>query len=154
MSDATRASSPPVSTRSSSARAEFEFSEADKESFAALSASMSILGVCVMLLALLWGVVALVVFYSGFVAGGVGLVAGAALCVLMGAWAMSGGRSLSALVRTRGRDVEHLMAAVRQLRRMAVGMVAVALLVAAAAAGMVWCTFLADKGGRCFAGWG
>jgi hypothetical protein len=86
-----------------------------------------------------------------------GLVAGAAVCILVAWWMMSAGRSLSALVATRGRDVEHLMGAVAQLRRLfgfaRVAVIVFALLGAAFAGTIFWCTFAADKGGRCFAGW-
>ncbi len=86
------------------------------------------------------------------------LVAGAAVCLPLGWWATSAGRSLSALVRTRGRDVAHLMEAVAQLRRLfgfaRVFIIVYALAAAAAGGAFVWCKFVVEKGGRCFAAWG
>jgi hypothetical protein len=61
------------------------------------------------------------------------------------------------MVRTRGRDVAYLIDAVAQLRRLfgfaRVFIIVYALAAAVAAAGFVWCNFVLDKGGRCFAGW-
>jgi hypothetical protein len=147
---ALRASAPPPG--------EFEFSEANKEDLASLAASMSFVGVCVMLLGLMSGTFALAAGYGGFVAIAAGLVAGAAVCLPLGWWATSAGRSLSALVRTRGRDVAHMMEAVGQLRRLfgfaRVFIIVYALAAAAAGAAFVWCTFVVEKGGHCFAAWG
>jgi hypothetical protein len=137
---------------------EFEFSEADKEGLAALAASMSFVGVCVMLLGLMSGTFGVGAAYGGFVAVGIGLAAGAAVCLPLGWWATSAGRSLSALVRTRGRDIKHLREAVVQLRRLfgfaRVFIIVYALAAAAAGAAVVWCNFAVEKGGKCFAGWG
>lgn len=137
---------------------EYEFSEANKEGIAALAASVSFVGVCVMLLGLMSGTFALAAGYGGFAAIAVGLVAGAALCLPLGWWATSAGRSLSALVRTRGRDVALLMEAVGQLRWLfgfaRVFIIVYALAAAAAGAAFVWCNFVVEKGGKCFAGWG
>jgi hypothetical protein len=139
------------------ARADYEFSDGDRDSIRALAASVSFVGVCLMLLGVLSGVFALGAVYAGFVPSGLGLVAGAAVSILVAWWMMSAGRSLSALVATRGRDVEHLMGAVAQLRRLfgfaRVAVIVFALLGAAFAGTIFWCTFAADKGGRCFAGW-
>jgi hypothetical protein len=156
---APRASAPPGAPRASAPpHGEFEFSEANKEQLAALAASMSFVGVCVMLLGLMSGTFALAAGYGGFAAIGAGLVAGAAVCLPLGWWATSAGRSLSALVRTRGRDVAYIMDAVGQLRRLfgfaRVFIIVYALAAAAAGATFVWCNFVVEKGGRCFAGWG
>jgi hypothetical protein len=137
---------------------EYEFSEAHKEDLASLAASTSFVGVCVMLLGLMSGTFALAAGYGGFAAIAVGLVIGSAVCLPLGWWSMSAGRSLSALVRTRGRDVAHLMEAVVQLRRLfgfaRVFIIVYALAAAAAGAAFVWCNFVVEKGGRCFAAWG
>jgi len=137
---------------------EYEFSEAHKEALAALAASTSFVGVCVMLLGMMSGVFALGAGYGGFLAVAAGLVAGAAVCLPLGWWTTAAGRSLSALVRTRGRDVAHLMDAVVQLRRLfgfaRVFIIVYALAAAAVGAAFVWCNFVVEKGGRCFAGWG
>ncbi len=172
MSDAPRAPAPRASAappadapRAPAPRAsaapppgEYEFSEERKEDLAALAASMSFVGVCVMLLGLMSGTFALAAGYGGFAAVGVALVAGAAVCIPLGWWAMSAGRSLSALVRTRGRDVAHLMDAVVQLRRLfgfaRVFIIVYALAAAVAGAAFVWCNFVVEKGGKCFAAWG
>jgi hypothetical protein len=137
---------------------EYEFSEVHKEDLAALAASTSFVGVCVMLLGLMSATFALAAGYGGFTAIGVGLVVGAAVCLPLGWWSTSAGRSLSALVRTRGRDVAHLMDAVGQLRRLfgfaRIFIIVYALAAAAAGAAFVWCNFVVEKGGRCFAAWG
>lgn len=149
----------PSAPRASSASPdEYEFSEEHKEGFAALAASMSFVGVCVMLLGLMSATFGLAAVYGGYAAVGAGLVAGALVCLPLGWWSTSAGRSLSALVRTRGRDVAHLMAAVVQLRRLfgfaLVFIIVYALAAAVAGGGFVWCTFLQEKGGKCFAGFG
>lgn len=168
MSDAPRAPAPRASTSPPAASAgsastspppgEYEFSEANKEELAALAASTSFVGVCVMLLGLMSGTFALGAGYGGFAAVGAALVAGAAVCLPLGWWATSAGRSLSALVRTRGRDVAHLMEAVTQLRRLfgfaRVFIIVYTLAAAAAGAAFVWCNFVVEKGGKCFAAWG
>jgi hypothetical protein len=153
MSGAPRPSAPTVA----GARADYAFSDEDRDSIRALAASMSFVGVCLMLLGVLSAVFALGAVYAGFVPSGLGLLVGAAVCVLVAWWMMSAGRSLSALVATRGRDVDHLMGAVAQLRRLfgfaRVAVILFALLGAAVAGVIFWCTFAADKAGRCFAGW-
>jgi hypothetical protein len=163
MSDAARPSGPhgpasapaPVPPRP---RTEYEFSEEHREKFAGLAASMSFVGVCAMLLGMVAGAFAGAAVYAGFAALGGVLAVGAAVGVPTAWWTMSAGRSLSSLVRTRGRDVDHLMAAVAQLRwlfgfaRVFVILVTMAMVITAAAA--VWCTFGVDKAGRCFGGWG
>jgi hypothetical protein len=157
---APRASAAPPAPRASAPPppGEYEFSEAAKEDLAALAASTSFVGVCVMLLGLMSGTFALAAAYGGFAAIGVGLVVGAAVCLPLGWWSTSAGRSLSALVRTRGRDVALLMDAVGQLRRLfgfaRVFIIVYALAAAAAGAAFVWCNFVVEKGGRCFAAWG
>jgi hypothetical protein len=137
---------------------EYEFSEAHKEVFASLAASMSFVGVCEMLLGVVSGVFALGAAYGGFLPVAMGLVVGAAICMPLGWWMTAAGRSLSALVRTRGRDIARLMEAVVQLRRLfgfaRVFVILYALAAMAAGAAFVWCNFAADKGGRCFAGFG
>jgi hypothetical protein len=137
---------------------EFEFSEQHKEAMAALAASMSFVGVCVMLLGFMSATFALGAAYGGYVAIAGGLLAGGSVCLPLGWWATSAGRSLSALVRTRGRDVAHLMDAVTQLRRLfafaRVFIIVYALAAAVAGAAFVWCNFLQEKGGRCFATFG
>ncbi len=165
---ASRASAAPPASRVSAAppprvsaappAGEYEFSETHKEDLAALAASTSFVGVCVMLLGLMSGTFALAAGYGGFAAIGAGLVIGAAVCLPLGWWSTSAGRSLSALVRTRGRDVAHLMDAVGQLRRLfgfaRVFIIVYALAAAAAGAAFVWCNFVVEKGGHCFAAWG
>ena len=152
--------SPPVARPASSLPppGEYEFSEEHKEALAALAASTSFVGVCVLLLGLMSGVFALGAGYGGFFAVAVGLVAGCAVCLPLGWWTTAAGRSLSALVRTRGRDIARLMEAVVQLRRLfgfaRVFIIVYALAAAVAGAAFVWCNFAVDKGGRCFAGFG
>ena len=139
------------------ARVDYEFSEGDRDSIRALAASMSFVGVCLMLLGVLFGVFALGAVHAGFVPGGLALAVGAAVCVVVAWWMVSAGRSLSVLVGTRGRDVDHLMEAVAQLRRLfgfaRVAVIVFALLGAAVAGAVFWCTFAADRGGKCFVGW-
>jgi hypothetical protein len=150
--------SPPVAKASLPPASEYEFSEDRKEIFAHLAASMSFVGVCVMLLGLMSGVFALGAGYGGFLAVAAGFLAGAAVCLPLGWWTTAAGRALSALVRTRGRDVARLMEAAVQLRRLfafaRVFIILYALAAAVAGAAFVWCNFAVDKGGRCFAGFG
>jgi TRAP-type mannitol/chloroaromatic compound transport system permease large subunit len=135
------------------------FSEEQRESLRALSASMSFVGVCLMLFGLLLGVLALGALYIGFATSGLALAAGIATAIALAYipaawWAMSAGRSLSALVRTRGRDAERLMEAIGHLRMLfgfARAVIIVQALIIAAAGGiLVWCTFVMDKGGKCW----
>ncbi len=135
-----------------------EFSEEQKDSFRALAASMSFVGVCLMLFGVLLGVFALGAVYSGFAVNGAAIVAVAAAYAPAAWWTMSAGRSLSALVRTRGGDMGYLMEAVGQMRLLfgfaRAVIILQALLIAAAAGIFVWCTFVVDKGGRCWGAWG
>ena len=129
---------------------EYEFSEDHKEALASLAASMSFVGVCATLLGVMSTAFALGAGYAGFPAGGVGLGIGAAVCLPLGWWTTSAGRSLSSLVRTRGRDVGYLMDAVRQLRRLFGFAPVLIIAYAAAISAIAWCTLLV--GGKCF-GW-
>jgi hypothetical protein len=156
MSDAPRA--PVPRALSAAPPEEFEFSEVHKEGLASLAASMSFVGVCVMLLGIMSGTFALAAAYGGFPGVGMGLSVAAVVCMPLGWWATSGGRSLSALVRTRGRGVAHLMEAVRQLRWLfgfaRIFIIVYALAAMAAGGAFVWCNFVVEKGGKCFAFWG
>jgi hypothetical protein len=140
-----------------------EFSEGERESLRALAASMSFVGVCLILFGALLGMLAAGALYSGFATSGLATGAVAALVVAVaylpaGWWAMSGGRSLSALVLTRGRDAQHLLAAVSQLRRLfglARAMIIVQALVFAAVIGVFfWCSFVVDKSAKCWGSFG
>ncbi|MGO9832664.1 MAG: hypothetical protein ACLP1X_00465 [Polyangiaceae bacterium] len=131
----------------------FEFTEAQKDRFRALAASVSFVGVCTMLFGGMAVLFAFGAVYSGFAANGAGLAVGALLLLVMAWWTVSAGRSLSGLVVTKGRDVERLMEAVEQLRRLfgfaRVAIIVVALLVVGIAGTIVWCTLAVDKGGKC-----
>jgi hypothetical protein len=132
--------------------APYEFSDAHKESFRVLATSMSFVGVCAFLFGLLAGVFVLAELYEGFVPNAIGTAVGAAYYVVTAFWMLSAGRSLSAMLRTRGRDVEYLMDAVTQLRRL-FGLVRVVIIVFAfvvmlALGAYVWCSVL-HPGGRC-----
>ena len=87
----------------------YEFGDAHKESFRALAASTSFVGVCAMML----GVLACLFFvggiYEGFLFSALGAGALAIASLTGGWWMVSAGRSLSALVATRGRDIERLV---------------------------------------------
>jgi hypothetical protein len=136
----------------------YEFADAHKDSFRALAASMSFVGACAMLFGALACVFAAGALYAGFVGLAIGTAFGAAFSLVTAWWTMSAGRSLSALVATRGRDVDHLMRSIAQLRRL-FGLARVVIVVVAVAAvaggGLVlWCTLLVDRGGKCFAPWG
>ncbi len=135
----------------------YDFPEDDKEKFRALAASMSFVGVCLMLFGVLAAVFSLAALYAGFVSAGIGLACAAAVCILVAWWTVSAGRSLSALVATRGRDFEHLMAAVAQLRHLfafaRVAVVVCAVVISGVAGAVVWCMFVLDKGGRCLGSW-
>jgi hypothetical protein len=136
----------------------YEFSDAHKESFRALAASVSFVGVCTLLFSGLMAVFAVVELYMGFVPNGIVTAVVAGIDGMMSWWMVSAGRSLSAMVRTRGRDIEHLMEAVANLRRFfglyRVMIIVLALVVVAAGAIVVWCTFVLERGGRCFGGLG
>jgi hypothetical protein len=126
----------------------FEFSDVQKESFRALSTSMSVLGVFLMLLGGLSAVFALGALYEGFAVNGVAIGAYAVVLMLLASWLLAGGRSLSAMLRTRGRDVGYLMEAVGQLRRY-FGLTLILLMVGlmATIAGVIFC---AVGSGKCF----
>jgi hypothetical protein len=68
-------------------------------------------------------------------------------------WMVSAGRSLSSMVRTRGQDVERLMEAVVQLRRLfglaRVVIIVLAMLVTLGGALVVWCNVMVERGGKC-----
>jgi hypothetical protein len=132
----------------------FEFDEVQKESFASLAASMSFVGVCGMLFAALSVLFVFASIYAGAAVGAIAFSAMTAVMAITSWWTVSAGRSLSAMVRTRGRDVENLMAAVTQLRRLfgmqRILVILVAMAMAAGFAGAVWCAFVVDRGGRCF----
>src|SRR5271163_492412 len=102
MSDATRSGGDP--SESAPLPESFEFSEESRDAIRALAASMSFVGVCLMLFGGLFGAFAIVALSAGFPWVAVGLVVVASVYVPTAWWTMSGGRSLSAIVRTRGRD--------------------------------------------------
>jgi hypothetical protein len=58
------------------------------------------------------------------------------------------------MVRTRGQDVERLMEAVVQLRRLfglaRVVIIVLAMLVSVGGAMVVWCNLVVERGGKCF----
>ncbi len=128
----------------------FEFTDEQKESFRALATSMSFLGACLMMLGGLAAVFALGAIYESLVPNGIFAGAYAVILLLMASWMLSAGRSLSAMMRTRGRDVQYLMEAVTQLRRL-FGMALVLLMIAmlGAVAAVAWCALGAGSG-RCF----
>jgi hypothetical protein len=99
-----------------------------------------------------------VALYAGFAVNGLALVAAAGLFLSTAWWTVSAGRALSSLVTTRGRDIDRLMEAVAQLRRLfgfaRVVIILLTLGVVFVAAAIVYCTLVVDKGGRCFAGFG
>jgi hypothetical protein len=147
----------PAEAETPRAPAEYEFSDEHKEVIRSLAASISFVGVCTMLFGIMSGVFAVGAMYSGFGAQGAALLVGAAVFVVTAWWTMSAGRSLSSMVTTRGKDIQRLMEAVRDLRKLygfarvfvilaAVGLVAIA-------GGIVWCSFLTEKGGVCPVGW-
>ncbi len=140
--------------RGTAPRSVRDFSDDQKESFRSLSASMSFVGVCLVLFGGLLAVFALVAVSAGFPWGAVGLGVLAAAYGPTGWWTTSAGRSLSGIVRTRGGDVDHLMEAVAQLRRLfafaRAAIIVQTLLLTAVAGAFVWCSVLAEKGTRCF----
>jgi hypothetical protein len=115
---------------------------------------MSFVGVCGMLFGALSVLFVFASIYAGAVVGAIAFAAMASVMAVTSWWTVSGGRSLSAMVRTRGRDVENLMAAVTQLRRLfgmqRVLVILVAMAMAVGFAAAVWCAFVVDRGGRCF----
>jgi hypothetical protein len=126
----------------------FEFSDVQKESFRALSLSMSFLGIFVMLIGGLSAVFALGALYEGFAVNGVVIGALAVVLMLVASWLLGGGRSLSAMMRTKGRDIDYLMEAVAQLRRY-FGLTLILLMIGmmATIAAVVFC---AMGSGKCF----
>lgn len=157
MSDVTHDSVDPAAL-SPTTRGSYEFSDEQRESVRSLAASMSFVGACLMLFGVLLAAFAFIALYAGFPLGAVGLFAVAAAYTPTAWWTMSGGRSLSAIPRTRGHDVDYLMDAVRQLRRLFAFARAVillqTLLLTAIASIFVWCTFVIEKTDRCFAVFG
>ena len=127
-----------------------EFSDEQKESFRALATSMSFLGACTMIIGGLSAVFALGAIYESFVPTGIFAGIYAVILLLMASWMLSASRSLSAMLRTRGRDVQYLMEAVHQLRRL-FGMTLVLLMIGmlGAVAMVAWCALGAGTG-RCF----
>ncbi len=127
---------------------DFEFSDDHKESFAALAGSVIFLGVCALLFAAVSVMGALGALVEGYpdVCGGGGGPEGSSTGV-MAAWMLSAGRSLSGMLRTRGKDIELLMQAVRQLRRIFALVMALTLLSLAMGMGVLWCV---ASGGRCW----
>jgi len=160
MSDATRQGPPNESSPSAAPqqRRTFEFLEETKESIRSLAASMSFVGVCLMLFGGLLAAFAVVALSTGFPWVAAGLVGVASVYTPSAWWAMSAGRSLSAILPTRGHDIDHLVEALAQLRRLFAFARAViivqALVLTAVGSIFVWCTFITDKGDRCFGAFG
>src|SRR5579872_6432405 len=92
----------------------FEFSAAHKERIRLLAASVSFVGVCTMLFGAMGLIFAIGAVYVGFAGNGLGLGCAAVVLLVMAWWITSAGRALSALVTTKGRDVDCLMEAVEQ----------------------------------------
>jgi hypothetical protein len=138
--------------------ADYEFADRDKDSFRELAASVSFVGVCTMLFGVLSCTFFAGALYAGFASSAFATAGIGALSLVTAWWMVSAGRSLSALVRTRGRDVEDLMEAVTQFRRLfglaRVVIVLVAVMAVAGGAFIVWCTVVLDRGGKCFNPWG
>jgi hypothetical protein len=157
MSEARAASVEPA-VSPAAATVEFELSDEQRESVRSLAASMSFVGACLMLFGVLLASFAFIALYTGFPLGAVGLFVVAAAYTPTAWWTMSGGRSLAAVPRTRGRDIHHLMDAVLQLRRLfafARGVILIQTLLLTAIAGIfVWCTFVIEKADRCFSVFG
>jgi hypothetical protein len=137
--------------------AEYEFSDEHKEVIGSLAASISFVGVCTMLFGIMSAVFAVGAMYAGFAANGAALLVGGAVFVVTAWWTMSAGRSLSSMVTTRGKDVQRLMEAMRDLRRLygfaRVLVILAAVALVAIAGGIVWCSLLTEKGGVCPVGW-
>jgi hypothetical protein len=150
----------PATARASEAsgRPGRDFSEDQKESFRSLAGSMSFVGVCLILFGGLLAAFAAVALYAGFPWGALGLVVVAVAYVPTGWWTMSAGRSLSGIVRTRGGDLDYLMEAVGQLRRLFAFVRAIiivqTLLATALAGAFTWCTIASDKASKCWATFG
>jgi hypothetical protein len=133
----------------------FDFAETDRESFRALAASVSFVGVCSFLTGALAAMFVVGEIVAGFIPNAIATVGLGAVDLAMAWWLVSAGRSFSALVSTRGRDIEHLMDAVAQLRRLfgflRVVVIALAVSIVGCAGVVVWCTWGAERGGKCFA---
>jgi hypothetical protein len=133
--------------------APYEFSDIHKDSFRALAASVSFVGVCTLMFAGLSAVFALGEIYLGFVPNGLATAVAAGVYGAMAWWMVSAGRSLGAMVRTRGQDVERLMEAVVQLRRLfglaRVVIILLAMLVTVGGALAVYCNVMVERGGKC-----
>jgi hypothetical protein len=142
MADASRLS--PGGTAPQASRGT-EFTEAHKESFRALAQSMSFVGVCLMLFGCLSGTLAVGALYSGYAISGLAIAATVA-AALAGSyiaaawWTAAAGRALSTLVRTRGRDLDHLMEAVGHLRKL-FGFARALIIVQAALLASIGCAF-------------
>jgi hypothetical protein len=125
----------------------YEFSDAHKESFAALAGSIIFLGVCALLLAAVATLGALGALVEGYAPLAAGAVIGAVVYGLVAAWMLSAGKALSGMMRTRGRDVDLLMQAVVQLRRLFALVMSMTLLAVAVGMLVAWC---AATGSRCW----
>jgi hypothetical protein len=125
---------------------DFEFSDSHKESFAALAGSVIFLGVCALLFASVSVMGALGALVEGYPAFAAAAVVGALVYGVMAAWMLSAGRALSGMLRTRGKDIELLMQAVRQLRRFFALVMGLTLLSLATAMAALWCV---ATGGKC-----
>lgn len=125
----------------------FEFSDLHKESFAALAGSVIFLGVCALLLAGVSALGALGALVEGYAPYAAGAIVGALVYGVAAGWMLSAGRSLSAMLRTRGRDVELLMQAIAQLRRLFALVMVMTLLLVAAGMAVAWC---AATGSKCW----
>ncbi|MDP9152602.1 MAG: hypothetical protein M3O36_21980 [Myxococcota bacterium] len=152
MSKATPSNLPPAPEPPRSVA--YEFSEAHRNSFGALAASMSFVGVCCFLSGGLAAMFVVGELVAGLLPNALATVAIGAVDLAMAWWTVSAGRSLSALVGTRGRDVEHLMEAVQQLRRLfgflRIVVIGLAVAIVGSAALVVWCMRVVERGGKCF----
>ena len=137
---------------------DYEFSDAHKDSFRALATSVSFVGVCTLLFTALTVIFGLGEIYMSLWPSGVAMVVASSVTGVMAWWMIAAGRSLSAMVRTRGRDVDLLMETVAHLRRLfglwRVSIIVLALAITVGGAVVVWCTFVVERGGKCFAGFG
>jgi hypothetical protein len=144
MTDDTR--QPRPETTQSEGR-EFEFSDAQKESFGALAGSVIFLGVCALLLSGVSLLGSLGAFVEGYPSFAGGAVVAAMVYGCTAVWMLSAGRSLSAMLRTRGRDIALLMEAITQLRRLFGLALGLMLLVVAGGMAVAWCM---ATGNRCW----
>ncbi len=96
----------------------FEFLEDHKDVLRGLASALIIAGVSVILFG---GIGALLVaaaeLYAGASSIALGAVGVAGIVVVLASWMLSAGRSLAAIVSTRGRSIELLMASTMALRR-------------------------------------